>query len=115
MKTQSVKSHVLLAGALIAMPVAAGAQNEVTDQANAVAEQAEALQQEANQLTNVAAEETQLTEDTAAADVRQDDDDDFDWGLLGLLGLAGLLGLKRNERRDVHVDNRRDNDPSPRV
>jgi len=42
--------------------------------------------------------------------VREDDDNDFPWGLLGLLGLAGLLGLRKKEP-DVHVDARRDTRP----
>jgi type II secretory pathway pseudopilin PulG len=118
----STTKRACIAAALIAMPVTANAQNEVseevTEQANAVAEQAQELQQEANQLSTVAAEETQQGDDTAAAgDRREDnDDDDFDWGLLGLLGLAGLLGLKRrDDHRDVHVDTRRDADRGTRL
>lgn len=41
------------------------------------------------------------------AQVRQEDDDDFPWGLLGLLGLAGLLGRgKKHDTADIHVDAR---------
>ena len=119
MKFHPITKHVLIAGALVAMPVAATAQSEeVTAQANAVAEQAQELQQEANQLTNVTAEETRRADNAAAADMREDgdDDDDFDWGLLGLLGLAGLLGLKRrDDHHEVHVDARRDTDRNPRT
>ena len=116
MKIQHISRHALIAGALLAMPVAATAQTEeVADQANAVAEQAQELQQEANRLTNVTADENQRADEgTADADARadhDDGDDDFDWGLLGLLGLAGLLGLKRrDDHRDVRAEPRRDND-----
>jgi hypothetical protein len=47
---------------------------------------------------------------TTYSEEREDDDNDFPWGLLGLVGLAGLLGRKRNER-DIHVDARRDRNP----
>ena len=119
MKLHPITTRILIAGALVAMPVAATAQSEeVTEQANAVAEQAQELQQEANQLTNVTAEEARTEDETGAvADTRdRDDDDDFDWGLLGLLGLAGLLGLKRrDDHRDVRADARRDTDRNPRA
>ena len=42
---------------------------------------------------------------------REDDDDDFPWGLLGLAGLAGLLGRKKHDDADIRVDARRDNRP----
>ena len=123
-------AQAVVAASMLAWPVAANAQNQVTDQANAVAEQAKELQEEANQLTNVVAEERQdNATTTAAGDDRErddredrDDDDGFDWGLLGLLGLAGLLGLKRRDDhrhvhadRDVHVDGRRDTDRTARL
>jgi MYXO-CTERM domain-containing protein len=47
---------------------------------------------------------------TAYTTEREDDDEDFPWGLLGLLGLAGLLGRKRKDN-DIHVDARRDTRP----
>ena len=111
MRTITTK-QACIAAALLAMPVSASAQNQVADQANAVAEQARELEQETNDLTNVVAEERQLTDDATTGTTRdEDDDDDFPWGLLGLLGLGGLLGLKRrDDRRDVHVDTRRDTD-----
>ena len=54
---------------------------------------------------------------TRAADTRDDDrrvavrdnrDDDKDWGWLGLLGLAGLLGLMPRKKHEVHVRETRD-------
>ena len=111
MNTLSMTKHACIAAALLAMPVSVSAQNQVEDQANAVAEQARELEQETNELTNVVAEENERTGQVATGDARdEDDNDDFDWGLLGLLGLAGLLGLKGRDRRDVHVDARRDTD-----
>ncbi|MEJ7776674.1 MAG: hypothetical protein WKF52_04655 [Sphingomicrobium sp.] len=100
----------LLASALLVMPGAALAQNEVSQQANALADQAEELQMEANLLSNVVADDAQLTADAADMDGVADgdrDDDDGDsgrWGLLGLLGLAGLLGLKRRDDDHAQVD-----------
>jgi MYXO-CTERM domain-containing protein len=102
----------LLASALLVMPGAALAQNEVSQQANALAGQAEELQMEANLLSNVVADDAQLTADAAdmdgdgVADGDRDDDDGDSgrWGLLGLLGLAGLLGLKRRDDDHAHVD-----------
>ncbi|HEX8129129.1 MAG TPA: WGxxGxxG family protein [Pyrinomonadaceae bacterium] len=35
--------------------------------------------------------------------VRDNRDDDTDWGWLGLLGLAGLLGLMPRKKHEVHV------------
>jgi len=104
----------LLASALLLMPGAALAQNEVSQQANAVADQAEQLEMEANTLSNTIGDEA-LAADAADADGdgvadgdRDDDDGDSGrWGLLGLLGLAGLLGLKRRDDDHVRVD--RDN------
>lgn len=42
--------------------------------------------------------------------VREEEDNDFPWGLLGLLGLAGLLGRKKRDA-DIHVDARHNNRP----
>ena len=50
------------------------------------------------------AQATTATGDPAVVDTREDDDDDFPWGLLGLLGLAGLLGRKRDDHHDVRTD-----------
>lgn len=105
----------LLASALLLMPGAALAQNEVSQQANAVADQAAQLEMEANTLSNTVGDDVLAADATDAdgdgiADGDRDDDDDGDsgrWGLLGLLGLAGLLGLKRRDDDHVHVD--RDN------
>jgi hypothetical protein len=47
-----------------------------------------------------------LVNDTTVQPVREEDDNDFPWGLLGLLGLAGLLGRKKKD--DIHVDARND-------
>ena len=41
---------------------------------------------------------------------REEEDNDFPWGLLGLLGLAGLLGRKKQDA-DIHVDARHNNRP----
>jgi hypothetical protein len=41
---------------------------------------------------------------------REEEDNDFPWGLLGLLGLAGLLGRKKNDA-DIHVDARNNTRP----
>lgn len=101
----------LLASALLAMPAAALAQNEVTDQAEAVADTANQLEQEANTLGNVVTEEAAEGTDRAGGADRgdgrgdRDDGDSGKWGLLGLLGLAGLLGLKRRDDHD-HRDHR---------
>ena len=101
----SLKSQALGAVALLMLaPGSALAQNELADQANQVAEQAQEVEQQADDLGN------QTVADDAVYAARDDDDDDFPWGLLGLLGLAGLLGLRRHDR-DIHVDARRDTRP----
>lgn len=112
MTLAKIKTHALLAAAALALPGAALAQNDVTDQANQVAESAEELQQEANKLNDAVTEDAALAEatanDTLDGDLndrvgdRDDDGDEGKWGLLGLLGLAGLLGMKRRDN-DVHV------------
>jgi MYXO-CTERM domain-containing protein len=48
--------------------------------------------------TSALAQDT--TTDIGAADTRDEDDGNGEWGWLGLLGLAGLLGLKRRDRDD---------------
>ncbi len=107
----SKRRHALLAAAaILALPGAALAQNDVTDQVETVAEEANDLQQASNDLSAAVAEDQNAATDAAAADAtgerdRDDGDDDSGkWGLLGLLGLAGLLGKKR--RDDIRVDNR---------
>ena len=40
---------------------------------------------------------TPLTQD------REEDDNDFPWGLLGLVGLAGLLGRNKRDHDDVRT------------
>ncbi len=59
------------------------------------------------------AQNTLDTTDSTVVDMpmRDNDRDDFPWGLLGLLGFAGLMGMKRNDR-DVHVDH---TDPNRRT
>ena len=107
--------HALLAAAaLVALPGAALAQNDVEAQANQVAAEAQDLAQASNELANTV--DTQQAADEGAAagegregegdreDRRDRDDKDFPWGLLGLLGLAGLLGLKRRDDHHHHVD-----------
>jgi MYXO-CTERM domain-containing protein len=47
---------------------------------------------------------THATAIGALTDELEDQDAQFEWGLLGLLGLAGLLGLRRrveHDRRDT--------------
>ena len=113
MTLASIRKHAVLAAVAIALPSAALAQNEVTEQANQVAETAQELQQEANALNNAVTEEAALADANANLDTTADgdltddardgdDDDGGKWGLLGLLGLAGLLGMKRRDN-DVHV------------
>lgn len=119
MNFASIKKQALLAAVAVALPGAALAQNEVTDQANQVAETAQQLEQEAGALDNIVTEEAALADavanDTLDGDLndRDDDGDEGKWGLLGLLGLAGLLGMKRRDndvqvRRDTTVDRDRD-------
>ena len=96
--------HALLAATLIAAPGAALAQNQVEAQANQVAAEAQDLAQASNELTNTLEAEEQAGDARAADGTgdRDQDDDDFPWGLLGLLGLAGLLGLKGRDRDHHH-------------
>ena len=114
----------LLASALLAMPAAALAQNEVSERAEAVSELAEQLQREANALGNAVANDSTVAADDrdGARDGDRDGDDDDGhgkWGLLGLLGLAGLLGLKRRDDaivdRRSHVDRRQTPPPGTRA
>lgn len=46
--------------------------------------------------------------------VRENRDDDTDWGWLGLLGLAGLLGLMPKKKHEVHVRETHDRDAGDR-
>jgi MYXO-CTERM domain-containing protein len=102
----SFKARGLAAAAVLMLaPASALAQNEVADQANEVAEQAQEVEQQASDLGN----QTMASDDGAYV-ARDDDEDEFPWGLLGLLGLAGLAGLRRREP-DIHVDARRDSRP----
>ncbi|MDQ3144831.1 MAG: WGxxGxxG-CTERM domain-containing protein [Pseudomonadota bacterium] len=61
------------------------------------------------------AQDTLETADPAMVDTvdRDDEDNDFPWGLLGLLGLAGLLGRKRDN--DGHVNRTDNNNPNNRM
>ena len=113
MTLTSIRKHALLAAVAIALPGAALAQNEVTEQAEQVAESAEELQAEANKLNDAVTEEAAVADANANLDTAgdgdrrdrdhdRDDDDGGKWGLLGLLGLAGLLGMRRRDN-DVHV------------
>ena len=95
--------YAFLVSALLTLPAAAVAQNELTEQASEVTEQAQQLQNEADELANMAASSNDVSA-TTLANRDRDDDDGFDWGLLGLLGLAGLLGLKR-DRNHHHANN----------
>ena len=101
-------SAVLLASAsLVALPVAASAQNTATN---------DFVVEDLNTVNAPADDGFGEMDDTTITNTQpveqDDDDDDFPWGLLGLLGLAGLLGLKRrDDARDVHVDARRDTRP----
>lgn len=64
----------------------------------------------------VAAQDNTNANNNRSADTRDDDrravrndrDDDTDWGWLGLLGLAGLLGLMPRKKQEVHVRETRD-------
>lgn len=103
MNLASMKKHVLLAAVAIALPGAALAQNDVTDQADQVAETARELEQEANALGTAVTEDAQLADDSLDGDLNDRDGDEGKWGLLGLLGLAGLLGLRRRDDRDDHI------------
>lgn len=104
----SIRKHALVAGAVLALaPASAVAQNEVAEKADDVAQQAAEVERQADSLAN------DVTEDAGNQQyaAREENDDDFPWGLLGLLGLAGLLGLNRKDDRDIHVDARRDTRP----
>ncbi len=104
MSLASIKMHALVTAVAIALPGAAMAHNDVTDQTNKVAEAAQQLQSETNGLNNAVSDEARMADANANealdGDMDRDHDDDGDegkLGLLGLLGLAGLLGLRRRE------------------
>ena len=119
MKPSSLRHSLLAAAAVILIPTAATAQEDVKERVEDLAEQANDVQEQAGALANdLAATEATAARDGedgavagdgtgAGAEERDEGDGDSGkWGLLGLLGLAGLLGLKRRDNR-VHTDHDR--------
>lgn len=90
---------LLIAAGIVLLPAAANAQDNTLEVNRVTVDNV-------IQANDATAYETTMSN---TVDDRDNDDDEFPWGLLGLAGLAGLLGLKRrDDARDIHVDARRD-------
>lgn len=98
--------HAVVAGALLLVPPAAIAKDDLARRANQLAEQANEVQAKAGALAqdavNAQAANESRSDDAAngrtgdrAAVQKGDDGSSGKLGLLGLLGLAGLLGLRK--------------------
>jgi hypothetical protein len=100
-------TRVLIAASLVALPSAVSAQDNAAvgnETVNSTVT-TDTIDPAANGSLATAGTDPLLNE-TAPVRVREEDDNDFPWGLLGLLGLAGLLGRKKKD--DIHVDARND-------
>ena len=98
-----LRTTMLVVGSLVALPSAASAQDNTVVGNGSVA--TDTIDPAFNQ--SVATTTTDpFVNEPAPVPVREEEDNDFPWGLLGLLGLAGLLGRKKND--DIHVDARSD-------
>lgn len=100
--SKNIGAGLLILASFIALPDAANAQdNTVANSTVAV----DTIDPALNDQLGVTGTDPLLNE-PAPVPVREEEDNDFPWGLLGLLGLAGLLGRKK--ANDIHVDARND-------
>jgi LPXTG-motif cell wall-anchored protein len=104
---KNISVRAIMAASLVAMPGASLAQDN-TVIGNTVANSALPTDTVDPALNGEFAttQADPLANDNAPVRVREEEDNDFPWGLLGLLGLAGLLGRKK--KNDIHVDARDD-------
>jgi len=104
--SRNIGTRVLLAASLVALSSATLAQDNSAAGSTVVSTTAgtDTIDPTLNGSASTTGTDPLLNE--TPAPVREDDDNDFPWGLLGLLGLAGLLGRKKKD--DIHVDARND-------